>query len=576
MSGHVLDYWTFKALFMPHVLAALHPAGETVDWSATGVQNLKQLAGNMHDWVSLLVRELGRMANARCPVNRLPKEVLCMIFSEVWDPDDFYNEALLDLGDVCRYWNEIVRGTPSFWTRFTYRDADGDNLAWRLRHTQYRPIDVALFLRDDARSAGDAEVLLHHMPHVRALELDATAHVLAGYDCAAATAVLDSPAPILEKLAIRTPQVRAASGIYVYPAYGAFLPQNLFSGHASALRDLLLNNVSLPVPTWPPLRALQRFSYWARAIDAVHLAAVLQSCPGLRHLSVRSTMLRMPPQWPSQFSGSFITPSRSHMTVNMRISPPSDITHILGFLKLVKRDDPKELFCSVGDEAVMGTWLLRAMHASHSIALHLTDCDASRSAGVAAQATAVNAAGDMRSTWIEIPSLLAFYSSDPTSTFGGLQELTIAEMLWPESGFPQLPQLQTLTIALVHPQHTEDDSAAILLLPVNHSETHAWPLPALRTLNLAYAERDAKEDYPHGPPWGTPLVVSAADVALFITWNIRTYLPVKLTLQNVLLFERAGTLPRLHLQTVVQQLLFEDAYVPTACDTTDPFTAMRI
>ncbi|EJD37921.1 hypothetical protein AURDEDRAFT_187913 [Auricularia subglabra TFB-10046 SS5] len=234
----------------------------------------------MHSWIDQAIMELAPRANTGCPVFALPREVLGMIFALVADPDDFFTEALLDLGDVCSHWNAVVRGTPSLWTTVKGAAASPDekiapHLAWRLARTQGAPVDLTLSLPDDMECDALSEALLPHMHHVRTLELDAGTRLLSGRHPAVA-ALLTRPARALVRLAIHETAITRA--YFTIPGPAAF-PPDLFSNDAPALQDLFLNRLCPPPVNWPPLRALRRFEYCSFDIDALRLAAVIRGLP---------------------------------------------------------------------------------------------------------------------------------------------------------------------------------------------------------------------------------------------------------------------------------------------------------
>ncbi|EJD46893.1 hypothetical protein AURDEDRAFT_184138 [Auricularia subglabra TFB-10046 SS5] len=571
MDKATIDYAAFRALAAPHMLQALYPAGGNT-WSARGAQNLERLAAQMHDWVELVVCELALEANKGCPINKLPKEVLGIIFALVAHPEGVFRpEALLELEDVCMHWMEVVRGTPSFWTSIVIVKLAPDAaeqeqlvryLAWRLRRAQGAPINLALDLCDETKCDRFAELVIPHMHHIRALELDIPEPVLAGEHLAAA-ALLSAPAPALAKLMLHSPSPGLTPG-FDDPAPAPFL-SDLLAGNAPALRHLFLNRICPPPPSWAPLRGLQRLEYVSRSPDIVTLAAAVLACPELRVLSVHLDRgLQLPAEWPADLRPPHAPDGPLSVTLSATTAP---LASALSFLARIGRQHAQQVFCHVLDEDACARWLLREMAATRAAALHLGDHGNLPHGCISATATAFGAAGERRASMLAIPGLSAFESD----VFGALRELTIGEALWPEGpAFPALPRLQTLTVGLQHAQHAWDGMTGIFLLPL--APGHAWALPALRALRIAYAERWGRRDILPGP-----LVVSAVDVALFLVWNLHTDAAIELVLQNVLLLEKPGTPWRRRVDQLVQQpgAILQPAYVPVPCPAYELLSAVH-
>ncbi|EJD37922.1 hypothetical protein AURDEDRAFT_173061 [Auricularia subglabra TFB-10046 SS5] len=249
---------------------------------------------------------------------------------------------------------------------------------------------------------------------------------------------------------------------------------------------------------------------------------------------------------------------------------------VLAFLQQTHRDDPRRLLCHVDDPSACLSWFLREIRTTGIVYLHFTELGCLRNV-VDVAATAISAAGDMRSSVFSITSLVSFNRFDTSDCFATLRELSIGEALWPTGPYPELPLLHKLVIALGdYSPYGRNFAPSIFLLPL--ATGHAWTLPALRTLHIAYQEEFAREDNPRGPPWGTPLVVSAAEILLFILWNLHTDVAPTLFLQNVLLFEPPGSLWRHRLDCLVQQpgVVLEEGYLPIESDTSDLFTSARV
>ncbi|EJD34562.1 hypothetical protein AURDEDRAFT_176395 [Auricularia subglabra TFB-10046 SS5] len=544
-----LGFDAFHAFVFPHLRSALYPGPASPKWTAGGVQKLNHVAAKLHTWLDRLVHELASTANDCCTINALPNEVLCHIFTLATASNPFDDYVLLELGVVCRRWKTLVLETPQFWNRIaietenfaTYHTTITNRLKWQLRRSRDVPVDLAIRLTGDSRAGELEETLCAHMHRLRSLDLDAPDMVLAR-DWSLA---LTLPAPNISRLSLRAAMMTGR------PMRIPPFPENLLANKAPKLVDFSLTWMLLPPLTWQPFRSLQRFSYQAvHTVDTLQLLALVLSCPDLRRLSVKTTrVFTRPVQWPIS-PPTLPRTDRVEMSIDL-VSSLSAMGDITALLDHMPQRDPKHLFCGVSDRAACLDWFLDAAHANGAAALQLSDCCLD---GVfSATAAAFNAAGGTRATDLDVSSL-----SDLAALFDRLEELTISELLWPADGFPALPHLHSLTLTLEDPGENELDghyALTIFLLPLEPD--CAWHLPALRTLHLAYADPNASEDNPGGPPWGAPLVVSAADVALFIKWNIRTSPPPRLVLQNVLLFESDDSLARRQLDAEVQQVVFE-------------------
>jgi len=182
------------------------------------------------------------MRNALAPINRAPPEVLSLIpgYREDGDRD----EASIKLTHVCRYWRQIFVSCPSLWTRLDCKNVEKTRVC--IERSKNSPLEIHL----DGRGAigHHEEVLLLAVPHVKALSVS---------NCHSrhSTVVLQTlvehfsrPVPLLEKLKIDLACYSTRT-----------LPDTLFGGDLSSLRELSLAGVLMPT-SWGSLENLTTFN----------------------------------------------------------------------------------------------------------------------------------------------------------------------------------------------------------------------------------------------------------------------------------------------------------------------------
>ena len=210
------------------------------------------------------------MRNTFVPVNRTPPEVLALVpdYLEGHDKD----KNLIKLTHVCRNWREIFISHPSLWTRLDFKDVDKTRVY--IERSKYAPLEIhlSLFYQEEA--------FLLAIPHIRRLKTLSVygdpmelLPVLAEY--------FSCPLPFLDGLCIH------------FPYYGTpTLPDELFNGNLSSLRELTLAGVTTP-PPWRDLSNLTTFNLsdvLGNKILLTQLLDFFESAPYLRHIHLDNSL----------------------------------------------------------------------------------------------------------------------------------------------------------------------------------------------------------------------------------------------------------------------------------------------
>ncbi|EJD34570.1 hypothetical protein AURDEDRAFT_176403 [Auricularia subglabra TFB-10046 SS5] len=559
--GPVFNFATLKPIIFNDLVSALGAGQQPWKWAPGAVQSFEQQLANLHFWIDFVACDVAAQINTHNPFNRLPDEILCMIFAEAVDSaDDVESRALL--AQVCRHWEEVIYNNKASWATIVFDEsdvrthADGvfERLRWRMDRAAPAPLDLDLSFRSGVLSRPAEELLREHLYHVRTLALVADKDVLEQQWRTALT----MPAPVLARLAVTSYAPYAPSWLdHQLPPF----PKNLFSGTAPRLGELYLDKLRLPPLSWSPLRCLETFTYRAAVVDTVDLSRLVWACPSLRALRVvafhsfeaRSAMVVAPtPDHPGPIGTIMLCPAAA-------LPASIDV-----FLHRIGCQDPLRFGLVLRDETTSLSWLIAAMLTDGLGELHLSNCDDGGSTQFSVTATARNLEGKTRATSLDIVSLAAL-----SPTFTLLSELTLPEAMWPTSAFPEIPHLRALTIVLDHPSRVGNRGVSIFLLSLQPGVF--WDIPSLRTLKLAYLDVDAAgEDEP--PSWAKrnpppqPLVISALEIATFLTWNLHTGHPLQLVHQNLVLMDSQNSYAMQRLRGLVHEIVHEPEYYPRAME----------
>ena len=206
--------------------------------------------------------------NALASINKTPQDVLSLI-PNYWEDSDRDN-GLIKLTHVCRSWREIFTSRPSLWTRLDCASIEKTKIY--IERSKLSPLEICLGRVNGVPCRVPALILAAaHIGRLRTLEvvgkLSAILPLLADH--------LYYHAPLLEKIDIN--HVRGQTPT---------LPNELFSGDLSSLRELCLAGVTTLLP-WRGLSNLTTFKFCRVPGDNIlstQLLDFLKYAPHLRHI----------------------------------------------------------------------------------------------------------------------------------------------------------------------------------------------------------------------------------------------------------------------------------------------------
>lgn len=514
----------------------------------------------MHTWIDRVMATLGKKLNPTNPINLLPVEILSMIFSEAVARDDF--EGQLTLASVCQHWREATFGIKGLWTLIDIQprslfsvDDMYDQLSSRLARAAPSPVDLTLRWDDLGWiAASDDDALQENMHRIRTLVLEVPPRALLHHFRPA----LSMPAPRLESLSLSSTAMQ----------HDSHFPIDLFSDNAPVLRELFVDRLHPPSPSWSPLRTLRRFTYRALQIDWGRLANMIMACQDLCYLIIDAEHLELDDDHPA------VAPDRRAAVAEQRrnlamqlVVYDGDVLDVQNFLSSICCEDAKHVYLELSENAI--SWLIAEAERSGACGLHLTtNCGIQRMPGPMTATATLLSDARTRSAKLGLTGIGTF-----SAVFPALTTLTIEERFWPHPSFPAMACLHALTIVLEHPELTKrarHGPIGIFFLGLAAGE--AWYLPALRTLHIAYTEPgeewplDPRGELWNKPPCGAPLVISAYELAAFLKWNLRSDHPLTLVLQSTQLFEPLGSIEWSRLSAMVASMAFEAEYDPRPVD----------
>ena len=209
------------------------------------------------------------MKNTFAPINKIPQEVLSLI-PDYWE-DSSRDEGLIKLTHICRSWREVFTLYPSLWTRLDCISAD--KVRTYIERSKSSPLDIHLGWVSGVYCEELFILAAAHVGRFRSLsasgDLTPVLPALAKH--------FPCPAPLLDKLDINHASHRFA-----------VLPDKLFNGDLSSLRELRLAMVVTPLP-WRDLSNLTTFQLCRVPENTILLTQFLdffESTPHLRHIQL--------------------------------------------------------------------------------------------------------------------------------------------------------------------------------------------------------------------------------------------------------------------------------------------------
>ncbi|EMD32132.1 hypothetical protein CERSUDRAFT_99812 [Gelatoporia subvermispora B] len=211
--------------------------------------------------------------NGLCTINRLPPEVLAMIFGRLariikldewpWKSNIRTCKDLVPITRVCKYWRAVVLGVSHLWTYITPDVPSEVSLA------RSNGMPLRMCIKSDHEQLLD-QILLSGRP---LLELECDCVDIHG------ETISENPAPHLESFAL------------VNHYLGDWHDVDLFAGQAPRLQQFALARTRWPLPAHP-LPALKRLSIQScYNIRLSGLALLFSASPYLEHLVFQDTDL---------------------------------------------------------------------------------------------------------------------------------------------------------------------------------------------------------------------------------------------------------------------------------------------
>jgi hypothetical protein len=210
------------------------------------------------------------------PVNRIPSEIPTLI-PDFWDKGRYdTDEDLVALTHVCQAWREMFVSRASLWTNL---DCVGKaRTRVYLERSKSLPLNLSLRTEHSLPPYHPFfEIIPHAVGRLKSLSIEA-----APDDLEDITAHLSRPAPLLEKLSIRSS--------YDYEYRNPVLTPTLFNGDLSLLRALELGSVrtELPWRNMVNLTSLKLFRTLLGGASFREFLDFLGSAPYLREVDLHS------------------------------------------------------------------------------------------------------------------------------------------------------------------------------------------------------------------------------------------------------------------------------------------------
>ena len=212
--------------------------------------------------------------NSFALVNKIPPDVLSLI-PNCWE-DDERDKALIKLTHVCHGWRELFTSHPLLWTRLDCISVDKTKVY--IERSKSSPLEIFLAQTDDMLGWEEAFILtVPHIGRLRTLSVSGNpAQVLPVLG-----EHLFCPVPLLENLRINLicDQV-------------PILPDKLFNGDLSSLREMGIGGVITPLP-WRGLSNLTAFNLCHVPEEQIHVSQLLnffESSPNLHDILLHDSI----------------------------------------------------------------------------------------------------------------------------------------------------------------------------------------------------------------------------------------------------------------------------------------------
>ena len=190
------------------------------------------------DALQVLIR-IRSLKNTLAPINKIPLDVLTMI-PDYWDDSD-RDQNLINLTHVCRGWREAFTSCPSLWACLDCTNVD--KMRVYIERSRYSPLGIhmggysedSLDLGDDISDLSEAalHLIIPHFGRLKSLYVRTTS--------------ISVPSVLVEHFSRRLPVLEKLT-IESVCHYLPPLPEELFDGDLSSLRELTLDGILPPVP----------------------------------------------------------------------------------------------------------------------------------------------------------------------------------------------------------------------------------------------------------------------------------------------------------------------------------------
>ena len=212
--------------------------------------------------------------NSFAPVNRIPPDVLSLI-PNYWEDSD-RDEGLIMLTHVCHGWRELFISRSSLWTHLDCMRVDKTEVY--IERSKCSPLEICIKQTDNAPYWEEAFIL--SVPHT---------------GCLRTLSIAGSPAEVLpvltEHFSCTVPLLHNLR-INLIDNQAHVLPDNLFNGDLSSLRELALAGLITPLP-WRGLLNLTSFNLCHVPEDKILLTQLLdffESSPRLHHILLHDSI----------------------------------------------------------------------------------------------------------------------------------------------------------------------------------------------------------------------------------------------------------------------------------------------
>ncbi|KAF7794689.1 hypothetical protein EIP86_005827 [Pleurotus ostreatoroseus] len=271
----------------------------------TVLENLKDMSNRFTRIFDQATRGVQIRRNYAVTINRLPEELLSLIFVFIGDS----GRDKMHIAQTCSLWRKIALGHPFMWTSLDLGTIDNSYTASKIfRRGQDYPLRMRCHDWNNLR----IRCLIFELSRLQELDMSWTSAVH--------NASANREAPVLKRLTISVPY-----NVNLWPCY---IPPPFLSAYPR-LEYLRLVDCRMPfTPTnFRGLKELsiESFAFFAPKMDDdEHITSVLRSCPDLEKLSLQGVNLHSEHSHPD--SSIVHLPRLRSIQLTLR---PSDILAIL-------------------------------------------------------------------------------------------------------------------------------------------------------------------------------------------------------------------------------------------------------